>query len=107
MIHCRGSVLRAPTLHLCGEYHVLRRRLRLFVIMGENGVWRSLVARTPGGREVIGSNPVTPTNTIEIVYLGSHRVLAVLLCAGEYLDWSFQLLPLKSHCKTSKKCQNT
>lgn len=25
------------------------------------GVWRSLVARTPGGREVIGSNPVTPT----------------------------------------------
>ena len=24
------------------------------------GVWRSLVARTAGGREVAGSNPVTP-----------------------------------------------
>lgn len=24
------------------------------------GVWRSLVARTTGGREVAGSNPVTP-----------------------------------------------
>lgn len=27
------------------------------------GVWRRLVARTPGGREVIGSNPVTPTKS--------------------------------------------
>ena len=26
----------------------------------ENGVWRSLVARSAGGREVAGSNPVTP-----------------------------------------------
>ena len=26
-----------------------------------NGVWRSLVARSAGGREVAGSNPVTPT----------------------------------------------
>lgn len=25
-----------------------------------NGVWRSLVARSAGGREVAGSNPVTP-----------------------------------------------
>lgn len=25
-----------------------------------NGVWRSLVARTAGGREVAGSNPVAP-----------------------------------------------
>lgn len=25
------------------------------------GVWRSLVARTAGGREVAGSNPVAPT----------------------------------------------
>ena len=24
------------------------------------GVWRSLVARSAGGREVAGSNPVTP-----------------------------------------------
>ena len=29
-----------------------------------SGVWRSLVARTPGGREVIGSSPVTPTKAI-------------------------------------------
>ena len=27
----------------------------------KNGVWRSLVARSAGGREVAGSNPVTPT----------------------------------------------
>jgi hypothetical protein len=26
------------------------------------GVWRSWLARTPGGREVAGSSPVTPTN---------------------------------------------
>ncbi len=25
-----------------------------------DGVWRSLVARSAGGREVAGSNPVTP-----------------------------------------------
>ena len=32
-------------------------------IRGSNlyGVWRSLVARSAGGREVAGSNPVTPT----------------------------------------------
>ena len=24
------------------------------------GVWRSLVARTAGGREVMGSNPISP-----------------------------------------------
>lgn len=31
-------------------------------IRGSNlyGVWRSLVARSAGGREVAGSNPVTP-----------------------------------------------
>ena len=27
------------------------------------GVWRSLVARTAGGREVAGSNPVAPTES--------------------------------------------
>ena len=26
-----------------------------------DGVWRSLVARSAGGREVAGSNPVAPT----------------------------------------------
>ena len=29
-----------------------------------SGVWRSLVARSAGGREVAGSNPVTPTYMI-------------------------------------------
>ena len=28
-----------------------------------DGVWRSLVARSAGGREVAGSNPVTPIYT--------------------------------------------
>lgn len=31
------------------------------------GVWRSLVARTAGGREVAGSSPVTPT-IIDIIF---------------------------------------
>ena len=29
----------------------------------DDGVWRSLVARSAGGREVAGSNPVTPTES--------------------------------------------
>lgn len=29
-------------------------------IIMSTGVWRSLVARSAGGREVAGSNPVTP-----------------------------------------------
>ena len=31
--------------------------IKMFLVYG---VWRSLVARTAGGREVAGSNPVTP-----------------------------------------------
>lgn len=27
MVYYRGSILRAPTLHLCGEYHVPSKRL--------------------------------------------------------------------------------
>ena len=30
------------------------------------GVWRSLVARTAGGREVAGSNPVAPIFPLKI-----------------------------------------
>ena len=30
------------------------------IIISVPGVWRSLVARSAGGREVAGSNPVTP-----------------------------------------------
>jgi hypothetical protein len=56
----RGNILRAPTLHKSGEYQALCAMPWDFVYL-KIGVWRSLVARTPGGREVIGSNPVTPT----------------------------------------------
>lgn len=31
--------------------------MSLFIV----GTWRSLVARSPGGREVVGSNPAVPT----------------------------------------------
>ncbi len=34
---------------------------------GNGGVWRSLVARSAGGREVAGSNPVTPI-TVNIIF---------------------------------------
>ena len=36
-----------------------------------DGVWRSLVARSAGGREVAGSNPVTPIHTevLDCLYL--------------------------------------
>ena len=30
-----------------------------------DGVWRSLVARSAGGREVAGSNPVTPILSLQ------------------------------------------
>ena len=30
------------------------------------GVWRSLVARPPGGRKVVGSNPATPTINMDV-----------------------------------------
>ena len=34
------------------------------------GVWRSLVARTAGGREVAGSNPVAPIIRQSIIAIG-------------------------------------
>ncbi len=33
-----------------------------YVTVRLTGVWRSLVARLPGGQEVLGSSPGTPTN---------------------------------------------
>lgn len=42
-----------------------------------DGVWRSLVARSAGGREVAGSNPVTPT--IEII-----RAFDIIYIEGSY-----------------------
>lgn len=61
MICFRGNILRRPTLHIRGEYqalwYVLGRKLLI-------GMWRSLVARTAGGREVAGSSPVIPTMSL-------------------------------------------
>ncbi len=31
------------------------------------GVWRSQVARTAGGREVVGSSPTTPTRQLPLL----------------------------------------
>ena len=53
------------------------------------GVWRSLVARTAGGREVAGSNPVAPiflTNSrisekSEIFFLTKNRARFPLIIA--------------------------
>jgi hypothetical protein len=60
MIRFRGSDLRAPTLQLRGERQRLGYALGL---LGRKiiGMWRSLVARTAGGREAASSNLVIPT----------------------------------------------
>ena len=37
----------------------------------DDGVWRSLVARSAGGREVAGSNPVTPiVEKLKVLLIG-------------------------------------
>lgn len=59
MIRGCGHVLRAPTLLDAG---IISTGRHLGLLGGlKIGVWRSLVARTAGGREVAGSSPVTPT----------------------------------------------
>ena len=40
-----------------------RKQIAIIIL---TGVWRSLVARTAGGREVAGSNPVTPIEDSKI-----------------------------------------
>ena len=51
------------------------------------GVWRSLVARTAGGREVAGSNPVAPIYTLK------SRVCGVLeICNFYYFYYLFYYL---------------
>ncbi len=57
MIRCRGSVLRAPTLHLCGECHVSGQRFRAFCI-SYRGVAQLVVraaSGSPQGRKLIAS----------------------------------------------------
>ena len=59
MIRYRGSALRTPT--FCesrGISSVLRQALGFYVVRDV----AQLVARTAGGREVAGSNPVAPTD---------------------------------------------
>lgn len=65
-----------------------------------SGVWRSLVARSAGGREVAGSNPVTPT----IYHRSLHRT-AVFFIYKNVCDavawWKVRDLPLGSFWKYS------
>ena len=59
-----------------------------------DGVWRSLVARSAGGREVAGSNPVTPILTAEIKgfrYFKMSKVLDFLIIV-DYLTKKFAFL---------------
>ena len=48
-------------------------------IIINTGVWRSLVARSAGGREVAGSNPVTPIFSFKIKGFWYFRVLEALI----------------------------
>ena len=55
------------------------------------GVWRSLVARTAGGREVAGSNPVAPIKSSKIKSLERlHWALFYLLFDYLWLSHCFQ-----------------
>lgn len=58
MIRYRGSDLRTPT--FCHKQGNIKRPTVITGTFWYRGL-AQLVARTPGGREVIGSNPVTPT----------------------------------------------
>lgn len=61
MIEARGRRLRAPTCIYCGEIDSTSIARFVGLLGREDGMWRSLVARTAGGREVAGSSPVIPT----------------------------------------------
>ena len=49
-----------PNLLICFLKKLLIFIITFGTISTVRGVWRSLVARTAGGREVAGSNPVAP-----------------------------------------------
>lgn len=61
MDRLRGGALRVPTLQVRGEYLTSVMYALGFYVGQAGGMWRSLVARTAGGREVAGSSPVIPT----------------------------------------------
>lgn len=54
-------------------------------------MWRSLVARAAGGREVAGSIPVIPT---KVVYKTAQVMCGFLLTARSIVDASAQQLAL-------------
>ena len=56
------------------------------------GVWRSLVARTAGGREVAGSNPVAPIFSISISILYYYLSIFLLNSFPFYNLMDFTLL---------------
>ena len=60
MIRFCGNVLRTPTLHLLRGISSAGGSLGFRA----NGMWRSLVARTAGGREVASSSLVIPTKKL-------------------------------------------
>ena len=51
-------------LHFKKMYVILSNGSESLMFSERFGVWRSLVARTTGGREVAGSNPVTPIKKV-------------------------------------------
>ena len=55
--------------------------IKMFLVYG---VWRSLVARTAGGREVAGSNPVAPIG--KSVVLRHFFFLQTKTCAEEKMN---------------------
>ena len=54
--------MRAPTWFPAG----IQTDTGFLIDININGVWRSWLARTAGGREVAGSSPVTPTINVKI-----------------------------------------
>ena len=51
-----------------------RKQVAIIIL---TGVWRSLVARTAGGREVAGSNPVAPIEDMDDRNTGIQRCISV------------------------------
>ena len=61
-----------------------------------NGVWRSLVARSAGGREVAGSNPVAPIFSVFLEFLITEGKKAGQLSPPGFLPLSSHLMQAES-----------
>ena len=55
--NCITTFKKAYTYGIVDSDKFISCTIKMFLVYG---VWRSLVARTAGGREVAGSNPVAP-----------------------------------------------